>query len=104
MGQSSKTTPAPENTPSNKKREVQKIIFEEVPPKPVESEPKSGMARSLPRPERLQQPVLTSFPSTKPPILPMDLLPRLPGSSANPTGTAAASRICPGTAFCPSSY
>merc|ERR1712130_688510 len=70
MGQLSKTTLAPENALSNKKREVQKIIFEDVPSKPVKSEPKSDMARSLPRPERLQRPVLTSFPSTKPPILP----------------------------------
>merc|ERR1712107_950952 len=39
-----------------------------VPSKPVKSKPKSCMARSLPRPERLQRPVLTNFSSSKPPI------------------------------------
>merc|ERR1711963_443529 len=69
-----------------------------VPSKPVKSKPKSCMARSLPRPERLQRPVLTNFSSSKPPIpFPLDLLPRLPGASANPPGTAA---VCSGTAFC----
>merc|ERR1712107_313264 len=32
-----------------------------VPSKPVKSKPNSCMARSLPRPERLQRPVLTNF-------------------------------------------
>merc|ERR1712107_493151 len=67
-----------------------------VPSKPVKSKPNSCMARSLPIPERLQRPVLTNFSSYKPSIpFPLDLLPRLPGASANPPGTAAVAQEQP---------
>merc|ERR1712107_352414 len=86
MGQSAKITLVPKNLEQQKNRRSKN-----VPSKPVKSKPNSCMARSLPRPERLQRPVLTNFSSSKPPIpFPLDLLPRLPGASANPPGTAAA--------------
>merc|ERR1712032_1722614 len=90
-----------ENHPCS--RETRKQKTKDVPSKPVKSESKPGMARCLPRPERLQQPVLTSSSTpTKPAILTLDILPQLPGSSTNAPGTAATARICPGTALCSS--
>merc|ERR1712008_206237 len=98
MGTVSENHPCSRESPEKEENRKPK----DVPSKPVKPKPKSGMARCLPRPERLQRSVLTSSPHTKPPILPLDLLPWFPGSSANPPGTAAA-RICPGTSFFPSS-